>query len=225
MRVVPASLIPIAVATLIGLATVNSNHSSLDGLAPSARPGPPDQGLVKRYPTGVEALHAVSRSNQTRRVLRAARPEWRRQVDADPLRHRAGAADVGDDPRLRPRRRPRLRRGPPRRRTRPQELNLDWFLTVEETLDYHAGYFGMPSATAASARGAARDVLAHGEAERAHPHALRRHEAPADPGPRADAPPAPPHPRRADRRRRHRAAARAVALRAAHQRRRGRRSS
>jgi len=26
----------------------------------------------------------------------------------------------------------------------PQELNIDWFLTVEETLDYHAGYFGMP---------------------------------------------------------------------------------
>ena len=26
----------------------------------------------------------------------------------------------------------------------PQELNLDWFLTVEETLDYHGGYFGMP---------------------------------------------------------------------------------
>jgi ABC-2 type transport system ATP-binding protein len=25
----------------------------------------------------------------------------------------------------------------------PQEINLDWFLTVEETLDYHAGYFGM----------------------------------------------------------------------------------
>ncbi|MBJ7348275.1 MAG: ABC transporter ATP-binding protein [Thermoleophilaceae bacterium] len=25
----------------------------------------------------------------------------------------------------------------------PQELNLDWFLTVEETLDYHGGYFGM----------------------------------------------------------------------------------
>jgi ABC-2 type transport system ATP-binding protein len=25
----------------------------------------------------------------------------------------------------------------------PQELNLDWFLTVEETLDFHAGYFGM----------------------------------------------------------------------------------
>jgi ABC-2 type transport system ATP-binding protein len=26
----------------------------------------------------------------------------------------------------------------------PQELNIDWFLTVEETLEYHAGYFGMP---------------------------------------------------------------------------------
>jgi ABC-2 type transport system ATP-binding protein len=26
----------------------------------------------------------------------------------------------------------------------PQEPNLDWFLTVAETLDYHGGYFGMP---------------------------------------------------------------------------------
>src|SRR3954467_3909107 len=26
----------------------------------------------------------------------------------------------------------------------PQELNLDHFLTVAETLDYHGGYFGMP---------------------------------------------------------------------------------
>jgi ABC-2 type transport system ATP-binding protein len=26
----------------------------------------------------------------------------------------------------------------------PQEPNLDWFLTIEETLDYHGGYFGMP---------------------------------------------------------------------------------
>src|ERR1700742_3828072 len=26
----------------------------------------------------------------------------------------------------------------------PQDLNLDWFLTVAESLDYHAGYFGMP---------------------------------------------------------------------------------
>ncbi|MBI5310375.1 MAG: ABC transporter ATP-binding protein [Actinobacteria bacterium] len=26
----------------------------------------------------------------------------------------------------------------------PQELNLDWFLTAAETLDYHGAYFGMP---------------------------------------------------------------------------------
>ncbi len=26
----------------------------------------------------------------------------------------------------------------------PQELNLDWFLTAEETLDFHGAYFGMP---------------------------------------------------------------------------------
>ena len=28
----------------------------------------------------------------------------------------------------------------------PQDINLDWFLTVEETLDYHGGYFSMPRA-------------------------------------------------------------------------------
>ncbi|WP_372790963.1 ATP-binding cassette domain-containing protein, partial [Paraconexibacter sp.] len=25
----------------------------------------------------------------------------------------------------------------------PQDLNLDWFLTLEESLEYHGGYFGM----------------------------------------------------------------------------------
>lgn len=28
----------------------------------------------------------------------------------------------------------------------PQEINLDWFLSVEETLDYHGGYYGMNKA-------------------------------------------------------------------------------
>jgi ABC-2 type transport system ATP-binding protein len=28
----------------------------------------------------------------------------------------------------------------------PQDLNLDWFLTLEESLDYHGGYFGMTKA-------------------------------------------------------------------------------
>ncbi len=26
----------------------------------------------------------------------------------------------------------------------PQDLNLDWFLSAQETLEYHGGYFGMP---------------------------------------------------------------------------------
>ncbi len=26
----------------------------------------------------------------------------------------------------------------------PQDINLDWFLTVRETLDYHGGYYAMP---------------------------------------------------------------------------------
>ena len=26
----------------------------------------------------------------------------------------------------------------------PQDINLDWFLDVEDTLDYHGGYYGMP---------------------------------------------------------------------------------
>ncbi|MBW3569242.1 ABC transporter ATP-binding protein [Candidatus Parcubacteria bacterium] len=28
----------------------------------------------------------------------------------------------------------------------PQEINLDWFLSVEDTLDFHGGYFGMRKA-------------------------------------------------------------------------------
>lgn len=28
----------------------------------------------------------------------------------------------------------------------PQEINLDWFLSVEDTLDYHGGYHSMPKA-------------------------------------------------------------------------------
>ena len=101
----------------------------------------------------------------------------------------------------------------------PQDLNLDWFLTVEESLDYHGGYFGMSRRDRRDrVTRAARDVLAHGEARRAHPDAVGRHEAAADPRARADAPAAAADPRRADRRRRRRAAPRAVALRPAHAR-------
>ena len=101
----------------------------------------------------------------------------------------------------------------------PQELNLDWFLTCEETLDYHAGYFGMPKKERRERAAELLETFSLYAKRKERTRTLsRRDEAAADPRPRADAPPAPADPRRADRRRRHRAAARALALRAADQR-------
>src|ERR687897_526668 len=71
-------------------------------------------GLVKRYPTGTEALRGVSQP--TAGSIRI--------FGHDAIDHYEQA---------------RLAVG-----LAPQELNLDWFLTLEETLDYHGGYFGMP---------------------------------------------------------------------------------
>ena len=103
----------------------------------------------------------------------------------------------------------------------PQEVNLDQFLTCEETLEFHGGYFGMRKQDRKErTEELLRDLLPDRESARAHPGPLRRDETPADPGAGADAPAAPADPRRADRRRRHRAAAGALALRPENQRRR-----
>ncbi len=52
----------------------------------------------------------------------------------------------------------------------PQEINLDMFLTVEETLDLHGGYFGMTQGRPSRAqRGAARGLLADREARTSAP--------------------------------------------------------
>ena len=178
------------------------------------------EDLAKVYPTGTEALRGVSLEIAARRLLRAARAQRRGQVDADPLHDRARDADRRLDPRLRPRRRRQLRRGADGDRARaagPQHRPLpdrrgDARLPRRLLRDAAQG---APRAH----RGAARHVLADRQAQRPHAHALGRHEAAADPRPRADAPAAPADPRRADRRRRRRAAAGAVALRPAHQRR------
>ena len=51
----------------------------------------------------------------------------------------------------------------------PQELNLDWFLTLEESLDYHGGYFGMSRKDRRErARELLDDVLAARQEGRAH---------------------------------------------------------
>jgi ABC-2 type transport system ATP-binding protein len=100
--------------------------------------------LVKRYPTGTEALRGVSldiaegeffgllgpngagKSTLIHCTTGLAQPTSGsiRVFGHDAIEH-YGAA--------------RLAVG-----LAPQDLNLDWFLTLEETLDYHGGYFGMP---------------------------------------------------------------------------------
>ena len=85
-----------------------------------------------------------------RRVLRPARPQRRRQDHADQRRLQPAPRD---------RRRDRgVRRAADSLEARrwvglaEQDINLDRFLTVRETLVYHGGYFGMPQARGARAR-------------------------------------------------------------------------
>src|ERR671925_699640 len=100
--------------------------------------------LVKRYPTGTEALKGVSleieegefagllgpngagKSTLIHCATGLAQPTSGdvRVFGHDAAHHYAEA---------------RLAVG-----LAPQDPNPDWFLTVEETLDYHGGYFGMP---------------------------------------------------------------------------------
>jgi ABC-2 type transport system ATP-binding protein len=102
------------------------------------------EDLTKRYPTGVEALHDVSLDVEGGEFFGLLGPNGAgkstlihcatglAQPTSGTIRifgHDA-IADYGQA---------RQAVG-----LAPQELNLDWFLTVEETLDYHAGYFGMP---------------------------------------------------------------------------------
>src|SRR5687768_100241 len=100
--------------------------------------------LVKRYPTGTEALRSVSLDIEAGEFFGLLGPNGAgkstlihcttglAQPTSGSIRvfgHDA-IGDYGDA---------RTAVG-----LAPQELNLDWFLTVEESLDYHGGYFGMP---------------------------------------------------------------------------------
>jgi ABC-2 type transport system ATP-binding protein len=100
--------------------------------------------LVKRYETGVEALRGVSLEIETGEFFGLLGPNG---AGKSTLIHCAtglaqptsGEIQVFGHDAIDNYTEARLGIG-----LAPQELNLDWFLTAEETLDYHGGYFGMP---------------------------------------------------------------------------------
>jgi ABC-2 type transport system ATP-binding protein len=100
--------------------------------------------LVKRYPTGTEALKSVSLEIEAGEFFGLLGPNGAGKSTlihcttglAQPT---AGDIRVFGHDAVSHYEQARLAVG-----LAPQDLNLDWFLTVEETLDYHGGYFGMP---------------------------------------------------------------------------------
>ena len=99
--------------------------------------------LVKRYPTGTEALRDVSLEIQPGEFFGLLGPNGAGKstlihCTTGLARPTSGSVRVFGHDAIDHYEKARLAVG-----LAPQELNLDWFLTVEETLDYHGGYFGM----------------------------------------------------------------------------------
>jgi ABC-2 type transport system ATP-binding protein len=102
------------------------------------------EDLVKRYPTGVEALRGVSLDIKPGEFYGLLGPNGAGKSTlihcatglAQPT---AGTIEIFGHDAIDHYGEARQAVG-----LAPQELNIDWFLTVRETLDYHAGYFGMP---------------------------------------------------------------------------------
>ncbi len=100
--------------------------------------------LVKRYPTGTEALRGVSLTIEEGEFFALLGPNG---AGKSTLIHCAtglaaptsGSIEVFGHDAIEHYEQARLAIG-----LAPQDLNLDWFLTLEESLDYHGGYFGMP---------------------------------------------------------------------------------
>src|ERR671914_682720 len=100
--------------------------------------------LVKRYPTGTEALRGVSLEIRDGEFFGLLGPNGAGKSTlihcttglAQPT---SGAIRVFGHDAIEHYGEARMAVG-----LAPQELNLDWFLTVEESLDYHGGYFGIP---------------------------------------------------------------------------------
>jgi ABC-2 type transport system ATP-binding protein len=100
--------------------------------------------LVKRYPTGVEALRGVSLEIEEGEFFGLLGPNGAGKstlihCSTGLARPTSGTIAVFGHDAIDDYEQARLAVG-----LAAQELNLDWFLTVEESLDYHGGYFGMP---------------------------------------------------------------------------------
>jgi ABC-2 type transport system ATP-binding protein len=100
--------------------------------------------LVKRYPTGTEALRGVSLEIEAGEFFGLLGPNGAGKSTlihcttglAQPT---GGTVRIFGHDAIEHYGEARMAVG-----LAPQELNLDWFLTVGETLDYHGGYFGIP---------------------------------------------------------------------------------
>jgi ABC-2 type transport system ATP-binding protein len=99
--------------------------------------------LVKRYPTGTEALRGVSLDVATGELFGLLGPNG---AGKSTLIHCTTGLAVATSGSIRVFGHDAISHAGPAREAvglAPQDLNLDWFLTVEESLDYHGGYFGM----------------------------------------------------------------------------------
>ena len=100
--------------------------------------------LVKRYPTGTEALKGVSLTIEPGDFFGLLGPNGAGKstlihCSTGLARPSSGQIRIFGNDAVDHYREARQAVG-----LASQELNLDFFLTVEETLDYHGGYFGMP---------------------------------------------------------------------------------
>jgi ABC-2 type transport system ATP-binding protein len=111
--------------------------------ASSSTPALTITDLVKRYPTGTEALKGVSLEIADGEFFGLLGPNGAGKSTlihcstglASPT---SGTIEIFGHDAVNDYREAREGVG-----LAPQELNIDWFLTVEETLDFHGGYFGM----------------------------------------------------------------------------------